>query len=196
MPRERRDESEPRNMHTMKCGWCHRTLIGAIVVACLALTVCLAPLVLIVENDTTGDGGARVLPLRRPRYVHLRWIHSLERVLIEERYRVEGRMFVMEETTVDGHVPVPWLEEDFVRVGDCWVARWKDRTVDSIDVRIGTVAQQVIGVGAEQIPLASFGAAQDLLHVRVGSFLQSFLGMVGRAFNQSSRGYDRHREAR
>ena len=155
-------------MRTKRCRSLYvRLLITVLVIGSLLAISFLLPFrVITVRNESTGKFFLPFL-LWKSDYLCLQWIHSLEKVNITEFYRVENKNFQLQKTEIEGHVPSPWLDGDFNRFGDVWIANWEYKKFESLRIWVGTVAEQKIYTRKRHASLERWGKPKDLLEVRI-----------------------------
>jgi hypothetical protein len=138
----------------------------------------LVPLrVITVSNESTGKTYNPFLVWESD-LLFLQWIHSLEKVKITEIYRVENSSFQLEKTEIEGHVPSPWLDGDFNRIGNIWTANWENKKFDSLRIWVGTVAKQIIYTNRKHVALERWGKPKDLLKIRTMKLMPAFIVLL------------------
>lgn len=153
-------------------------LVTSLVIGSFWLISSLIPLrVITVHNESRGKTSTPFFVWESD-LLFLQWIHSLEKVKITEVYRVENTSFKLEKTEIEGHVPSPWLDGDFNRLGNVWTANWEDKKLDSLRIWVGTVAKQKIYTPKKHAALEQWGKPKDLLEVRIMKLLPAMVVLL------------------
>ncbi len=149
--------------------------VPAVLTGCLALacSATAAPVAGSCVTVSAIDGSLlAAYPLAADGDFALRYVHSVTRTPVEERYRVDGATLTQTELRFAEHGPgLPTAAssgEVWSREGDQFVVRMK-RPLEGIRARVDPAQSPRLDAGAADVDLAQWGTRPIVLAARLGA---------------------------